>query len=41
MNKTTLYSKQGEKLRQWSAYAEGAEVVVIHGQVEIGAYEES
>ena len=29
----TLYSKQGDKLRQWSAYAEGAEVVVIHGQV--------
>lgn len=29
----TLYSKQGDKLRQWSAYAEGAEVVMIHGQV--------
>lgn len=29
----TLYSKQGDKLRQWTAYAEGAEVVVIHGQV--------
>ena len=29
----TLYSKQGDKLRQWLAYAEGAEVVVIHGQV--------
>ena len=25
----TLYSKQGDKLRQWVAYAEGAEVVVI------------
>lgn len=30
---TTLYSKQGGKLRQWAAYAEGVEVVVIHGQV--------
>lgn len=30
---TVLYTKQGDKLRQWSAYAEGAEVVVIHGQV--------
>lgn len=29
----TLYSKQGDKLRQWSTYAEGAEVVVVHGQV--------
>lgn len=28
-----LYAKQGEKLRQWVAYADGAEVVVIHGQV--------
>lgn len=30
---TVLYTKQGEKLRQWAAYADGAEVVVIHGQV--------
>lgn len=30
---TTLYSKQGNKLRTWKCYAEGKEVVVIHGQV--------
>lgn len=30
---TILYTKQGEKLRQWQCFAEGAEVVVIHGQV--------
>lgn len=30
---TVLYTKQGEKLRQWVAHADGAEVVVIHGQV--------
>ena len=30
---TVLYTKQGEKLRQWQCFAEGAEVVVIHGQV--------
>lgn len=30
---TTLYSKQGEKLRSWSCYALGDEVVVFHGQV--------
>lgn len=30
---TTLYSKQGEKLRSWSCYAIGGEVVVLHGQV--------
>ena len=29
----TLYSKQGDKLRQWQCFAQGAEVVVIHGQV--------
>ena len=38
---TVLYTKQGEKLRHWAAYADGAEVVVIHGQVEIVAYEEN
>lgn len=31
--KTTLYTKQGLKFRQWSAWTEGAEVVVEHGQV--------
>lgn len=30
---TTLYSKQGDKLRQWKCFADGVEVVVIHGQV--------
>lgn len=30
---TVLYTKQGEKLRQWECFADGAEVVVIHGQV--------
>lgn len=30
---TILYTKQGEKLRQWQCFADGAEVVVIHGQV--------
>ena len=30
---TILYTKQGNKLRQWVAHTEGAEVVVIHGQV--------
>ena len=30
---TILYTKQGNKLRQWAVYAEGSEVVVIHGQV--------
>lgn len=30
---TILYTKQGNKLRQWVAYADGAEVVVVHGQV--------
>lgn len=30
---TVLYTKQGDKLRQWQCFAEGAEVVVIHGQV--------
>lgn len=30
---TVLYTKQGERLRQWQCFAEGAEVVVIHGQV--------
>lgn len=28
-----LYTKQGEKLRQWQCFADGAEVIVIHGQV--------
>lgn len=31
--KTTLYTKQGVKFRQWSCWPEGAEVVVEHGQV--------
>lgn len=30
---TILYTKQAEKLRQWECFADGAEVVVIHGQV--------
>ena len=30
---TILYTKQGNKLRQWQCFADGAEVVVIHGQV--------
>ena len=30
---TILYTKQGNKLRQWQCFAEGTEVVVIHGQV--------
>lgn len=30
---TILYTKQAKKLRQWECFAEGAEVVVIHGQV--------
>ena len=30
---TILYTKQGNRLRQWQCFAEGAEVVVIHGQV--------
>lgn len=29
----TLYSKQGDKLRQWQCFADREEVVVIHGQV--------
>ena len=33
MSKVVLYAKQGYKLRQWSCFADGAEVVVIHGQV--------
>lgn len=28
-----LYTKQVDKLRQWECFADGAEVVVIHGQV--------
>ena len=31
--KTTLYTKQGVKFRQWSCWVEGAEVVVEHGQM--------
>lgn len=34
MNKVTLYSKQGNKLRQWSVWTEGADVVVEHGQLD-------
>lgn len=30
---TILYTKQGYRLRQWQCFADGAEVVVIHGQV--------
>lgn len=30
---TILYTKQGNRLRQWQCFADGAEVVVIHGQV--------
>lgn len=30
---TTLYSKQGNKLRTWTCYAEDKEVVVVHGQL--------
>lgn len=30
---TILYTKQGNKLRQWCCFADGDEVVVIHGQV--------
>lgn len=30
---TILYTKQGNKLRQWQCFADCAEVVVIHGQV--------
>ena len=30
---TILYSKQGNKLRMWTCYAEDNEVVVVHGQV--------
>ena len=30
---TTLYTKQSDKLRIWSCYAEGNEVVVEHGQL--------
>lgn len=29
----TLYTKQGSKLRQWTVFTEGDEVVVQHGQV--------
>lgn len=31
-DKITLYTKQGEKIRQWSVWTEGAEVIVEHGQ---------
>ena len=30
---TILYAKQDDKLRKWECFADGAEVVVIHGQV--------
>lgn len=30
---TILYTKQGNRLRQWKCFADGKEVVVIHGQV--------
>ena len=33
MNKVTLYTKQSDKLRIWSCYEDGAEVVVEHGQL--------
>lgn len=31
--KTTLYTKQGVKFRQWSCWPEGTEVIVEHGQM--------
>ena len=33
MSKVVLYAKQSDKLRKWECFADGAEVVVIHGQV--------
>lgn len=30
---TILYTKQGNKLRQWRCFTDGVEVVVVHGQV--------
>ena len=33
MNKTTLYTKQSNKIRVWSCYVDGNEVVVEHGQL--------
>lgn len=32
MEKITLYTKQGKKIRQWSVFTEGSEVIVEHGQ---------
>ena len=32
MEKITLYTKQDEKIRQWSVFTEGSEVIVEHGQ---------
>ena len=33
MSKVVLYAKQSDKIRKWECFADGAEVVVIHGQV--------